>query len=88
MPVPVKVIFDTDMGCGHCVDVDDVGTLCMLNALADLGEIEVCACASSANATTERDSDNQTLIHSLSARRSCWPLSSTPCLNPQPVRCL
>ena len=24
---PVKIIFDTDMGAGPCVDVDDVGTL-------------------------------------------------------------
>ena len=40
---PLKVILDTDMGGGHCIDVDDVGTLCMLNALADNGEVELLA---------------------------------------------
>ena len=39
----VKLIFDTDMGGGSCKDVDDVGTLCMLNALADRGEVELLA---------------------------------------------
>ena len=36
---PVKVIFDTDMAS----DVDDVGALAALHALADLGEAEVLA---------------------------------------------
>ena len=40
---PVKLIFDTDMGGGRCKDVDDVGTLCMLNALADNDEVELLA---------------------------------------------
>ena len=36
---PVKVIFDTDMA----EDVDDVGALAVLHALADLGEAEILA---------------------------------------------
>jgi purine nucleosidase len=36
---PVKVIFDTDMAS----DVDDVGALAILHALADLGEAEILA---------------------------------------------
>ena len=40
---PVKVIFDTDMGGGGCQDVDDVGTLFVLNALVDNGEAELLA---------------------------------------------
>jgi hypothetical protein len=36
---PVKVIFDTDMGS----DVDDVGALATLHALADRGEVEILA---------------------------------------------
>jgi purine nucleosidase len=36
---PVKVIFDTDMAS----DVDDVGALALLHALADLGEAEILA---------------------------------------------
>src|SRR4029077_5835086 len=36
---PVKVIFDTDMAG----DVDDVGALAILHALADLGEAEILA---------------------------------------------
>ena len=40
---PTKLILDTDMGAGPCTDVDDVGTLCMLNALADNREIELLA---------------------------------------------
>ena len=40
---PVKLIFDTDFGGGTCQDVDDVGTLCMLNALMDNGEAELLA---------------------------------------------
>ena len=39
--MPTKLIFDTDMGGGGCMDVDDVGTLCMLHALADQGEVEL-----------------------------------------------
>ena len=39
----VKLILDTDMGGGPCMDVDDVGTLCMLNALADNGEVDLLA---------------------------------------------
>lgn len=42
---PVKVIFDTDMAG----DVDDVGALAMLHALADRGEAEILACAISSN---------------------------------------
>ena len=40
---PVRLILDTDMGGGPCQDVDDVGTLCMLHALADNGEAELLA---------------------------------------------
>lgn len=36
---PKKVIFETDM----CLDVDDVGALAMLHALADGGEVEILA---------------------------------------------
>jgi hypothetical protein len=43
MPNATKLIFDTDMGGGSCMDVDDVGTLCMLNAMADNGEVELLA---------------------------------------------
>ena len=39
----MKIILDTDMGGGSCRDVDDVGTLCMLNALVDNGEAELLA---------------------------------------------
>ena len=40
---PVRLILDTDMGGGPCQDVDDVGTLCMLNALQQNGEVELLA---------------------------------------------
>ena len=40
---PTKVILDTDMGGGGCQDVDDVGVLCMANAMADYGEIDLLA---------------------------------------------
>lgn len=43
MPAPVKVILDTDMGAGGCSDADDVGTIGMLNAMADNGEVELLA---------------------------------------------
>ena len=36
---PKKVIFETDM----CLDVDDVGALAMLHALADRGEVDILA---------------------------------------------
>jgi hypothetical protein len=36
---PVKLIIDTDMG----MDVDDVGSICIANALQDLGEAEILA---------------------------------------------
>ena len=36
---PIKMIIDTDMG----FDVDDVGALCLANALQDQGEVEVLA---------------------------------------------
>ncbi len=36
---PKKVIFETDM----CLDVDDVGALAMLHAMADRGEVEILA---------------------------------------------
>ena len=39
----VKLIIDTDMGGGDCDDVDDVGLLCMTNALVDNGEVELLA---------------------------------------------
>ena len=39
----VKLIIDTDMGGGDCPDVDDVGTLCMANAMVDAGEVELLA---------------------------------------------
>ncbi|WP_425397553.1 nucleoside hydrolase [Aeoliella sp.] len=42
---PVKVIFDTDIAS----DVDDVGSLAMLHALADRGEVEILACTISSN---------------------------------------
>ena len=38
-PAPVKVILDTDIG----PDSDDVGTIALLNALADLGEAQLLA---------------------------------------------
>ena len=41
---PVKIIFDTDMA----EDVDDVGALSILHALADAGEAEILACMISA----------------------------------------
>ncbi len=37
---PVKIIFDTDMA----EDVDDVGAIALLHALADRGEAEILAC--------------------------------------------
>lgn len=37
--IPKKVIFETDM----CLDVDDVGALAMLHAMADQGEAEILA---------------------------------------------
>jgi len=40
---PVKVIFDTDMG----TDIDDVGALACLHALADAGECEILATVTS-----------------------------------------
>lgn len=36
---PKKIIYETDM----CLDVDDVGALAMLHAMADLGEVEILA---------------------------------------------
>lgn len=39
MAAPVKVIYETDM----CLDVDDVGALAMLHALANHGEAEILA---------------------------------------------
>ncbi|MFC1619479.1 PKD domain-containing protein, partial [Candidatus Neomarinimicrobiota bacterium] len=38
-PTPKKIIYETDM----CLDVDDVGGLAMLHALADNGEVELLA---------------------------------------------
>ncbi|WP_052345149.1 nucleoside hydrolase [Alkaliflexus imshenetskii] len=38
--IPVKVIFDTDMGS----DCDDAGALAVLHVLADRGEAEILAC--------------------------------------------
>lgn len=40
---PVKLIIDTDIGGGGCNDVDDVGAICIANALADNGEAEILA---------------------------------------------
>lgn len=42
-PPAVRLILDTDMGCGACRDVDDVVALCALHALADNGEVELLA---------------------------------------------
>ncbi len=42
---PARVIFDTDMAS----DVDDVGALAILHALADRGEAEILACGVSSN---------------------------------------
>ena len=39
----MRLILDTDMGCGACRDVDDVVALCALHALADNGEVELLA---------------------------------------------
>ena len=38
-PTPIPLIIDTDMG----FDVDDVGSLCLANALMDLGEAKILA---------------------------------------------
>ncbi|KAK3273444.1 hypothetical protein CYMTET_18313 [Cymbomonas tetramitiformis] len=35
---PVRLILDTDIGGGGCMDVDDVAAICLANALADNGE--------------------------------------------------
>jgi hypothetical protein len=43
LPTPVKLIIDTDIGGGGCHDVDDVGAICIANALADNGEAELLA---------------------------------------------
>ena len=40
---PMPLIVDTDIGGGSCRDVDDVGAVCMANALADNGEVELLA---------------------------------------------
>lgn len=40
---PVPLIIDTDMGGGGCMDVDDVGALCMTHALVNSGEVELLA---------------------------------------------
>ena len=40
---PMRLIVDTDIGGGSCRDVDDVGAICMANALADNGEIDLLA---------------------------------------------
>jgi hypothetical protein len=40
---PVKLIIDTDMGGGACMDVDDVAALCVAHALTDNGEAELLA---------------------------------------------
>ena len=39
----MPLIVDTDIGGGSCRDVDDVGAVCMANALADNGEVELLA---------------------------------------------
>eukprot|EP00928_Gymnodinium_smaydae_P089119 TRINITY_DN73120_c0_g1_i1.p1 TRINITY_DN73120_c0_g1~~TRINITY_DN73120_c0_g1_i1.p1 ORF type:complete len:353 (+),score=19.58 TRINITY_DN73120_c0_g1_i1:60-1118(+) len=39
----VPLIIDTDIGGGGCHDVDDVGALCVANALADNDEVELLA---------------------------------------------
>ncbi|KAL1519686.1 hypothetical protein AB1Y20_023196 [Prymnesium parvum] len=39
----VPLIIDTDIGGGGCRDVDDVGAICVANALADNGEAELLA---------------------------------------------
>mmetsp|Transcript_55366 Transcript_55366/g.154214 ORF Transcript_55366/g.154214 Transcript_55366/m.154214 type:complete len:367 (-) Transcript_55366:65-1165(-) len=40
---PVPLIIDTDIGGGACRDVDDVAAICMANAMADNGEVELLA---------------------------------------------
>lgn len=35
------LIIDTDIGGGGCMDVDDVGALCIAHALADAGEVDL-----------------------------------------------
>lgn len=47
---PARLIFDTDM----MGDVDDVGTVAVLHALANQGELEILAMALSANPTPWR----------------------------------
>ena len=42
-PPPVPLIIDTDIGGGGCMDVDDVGAVCVAHALADLGEADLLA---------------------------------------------
>lgn len=39
----VPFILDTDMGGGGCTDVDDVGAVCITNALADNGDLDLLA---------------------------------------------
>ena len=45
-----KLIIDTDMAGGGCQDCDDVGTLCMANAMADTGEVDLLAVVSNSMA--------------------------------------
>merc|ERR1719356_1526890 len=40
---PVPLIIDTDMGGGGCRDVDDVGAVCLANALEDNDEAKLLA---------------------------------------------
>ena len=40
---PLPFIVDTDIGCGGCRDVDDVVSVCIANAMADRGEIDLIA---------------------------------------------
>lgn len=47
--VPTRLIIDTDIGGGGCMDVDDVGAICMANALADNAEVELLAVVANTN---------------------------------------
>ena len=40
IPAVPGLIVDTDIGGGGCMDVDDVGALCVAHALADAGEVD------------------------------------------------
>ena len=43
VPLVPRLIIDTDIGAGGCMDVDDVAAICMAHALADAGEVDILA---------------------------------------------